>query len=174
MWEDLNTGKFHAVNNETGESVPCDSQGRTLPQFHHGVSGVASTKKRLGLTLKDTELQKSLLGPQPTRPPEPSAAIRAERVSTTGRFGRNTPSEAAIFLKAQRRLREDYPEIEEARLEEEAKARFKIDELHKNFYALQASTQAGGAVQETTTVREVKNLVKAEHLAFTSTGVYRP
>ena len=49
VWEDLNTGKFHAINNETGERVPCDRNGRPLPQFHNGISGIASTKQRKGL-----------------------------------------------------------------------------------------------------------------------------
>ena len=32
--------------------------------------------------------------------------------------------------------------VEEARLEEVEKAKFKIDELHKNYYALQSSQKA--------------------------------
>ena len=38
VWEDLSTGKFHAVNNETGEKVPCDRDGRPLAQFHLNIS----------------------------------------------------------------------------------------------------------------------------------------
>ena len=68
VWEDLTTGKFHAVNNETGEHVECDRNGRPIAQFHHGISGVASTKERLGLRLKDVALQKSLLLPEQRRP----------------------------------------------------------------------------------------------------------
>lgn len=52
VWEDLATGKFHAVNNETGEEVPCDRDGRPVAQFHLGVSGTASTKTRMQLRLK--------------------------------------------------------------------------------------------------------------------------
>ena len=52
VWEDLSTGKFHAVNNETGEKVPCDRDGRPLPQFHLDISGTASTKERMNLRLK--------------------------------------------------------------------------------------------------------------------------
>ena len=143
VWQDACTGKYHAVNNETGDAVPCDAHGKPLPRFHSGVSGVASTKKRMGLTLKDTALYKSLQGPPPPRPPPLDAAAREERAATAGRFGAKVPSEAALFLQQQLRDREDYPELEGERQEEEAKARFKIEELHKNFYALQASTQAG-------------------------------
>ena len=49
VWEDLNTGKFHAINNETGEKVPCDRDGRPMAQFHLDISGIATTKARLGL-----------------------------------------------------------------------------------------------------------------------------
>ena len=52
VWEDLSSGTFHAVNNETGEHVPCDRDGRALPRFHLDVSGIASTKERMSLRLK--------------------------------------------------------------------------------------------------------------------------
>ena len=68
VWEDLTTGKFHAVNNETGEEVPVDRNGRPIAQFHHGISGVASTHERNSLRLKDVALQKSLLLPEGRRP----------------------------------------------------------------------------------------------------------
>jgi hypothetical protein len=56
VWVDLASGKFHAVNNETGEEVPTDRDGRPVPQFHHNISGVASTKTRLNLRLKVSHL----------------------------------------------------------------------------------------------------------------------
>lgn len=174
VWQDMATGRCHAVNNETGEAVPCTITGTPLPQFHKGISGVASTKQRLGLTLKDTALYKSLQGPPPARPPPLSPRLEGERITTTGRFCAKVPCESELFLQQQLRARRDYPEIENARREEEAKARFKIDELHKNFYALQASTQNGGAVAESGSVREVKNLSRSEQYTFTATGVYRP
>ena len=37
----MSTGKYHAVNNDTGEQVSCDANGRPIAQFHHNVSGVA-------------------------------------------------------------------------------------------------------------------------------------
>ena len=52
VWEDLTTGKFHAVNNETGEKVACDRNGRPLPEFHNNISGIASTKERKTIRLK--------------------------------------------------------------------------------------------------------------------------
>merc|ERR1711871_1040511 len=146
VWEDLSTGKFHAVNNETGEKVPCDRDGRPLPQFHLRISGIASTKERMKLRLKDTALNKSLMEPEPTRPPAPRGsalqALKEDRVETKGRFYTKLPSEAGLFLKATLQSRIDHPELEAERLEEEAKARHKIDELHKNYEALQASASA--------------------------------
>ena len=49
---------------ETGEEVPVDRNGRPIAQFHHGISGVASTHERNSLRLKDVALQKSLLLPE--------------------------------------------------------------------------------------------------------------
>lgn len=179
VWEDLTTGKFHAVNNETGEKVACTRDGKPLPVFHNGVSGIASTKERSKIRLKDTALNKSLLGPEPTRPKNPRgaelAALKDERVETKGRFYTKLPSEAKIFLKQQLEMRVLYPELEAERLEEEAKARHKIEELHKNYEALQASASANNnALVVEKEKKEIKNISKSEFLSFTSTGVFRP
>ena len=177
VWEDLSTGKFHAINNETGEKVPCDRNGRPLPQFHLNVSGTATTKERMTLRLKDTALNKSLMSAAPTRPQPlrgPALlALKEERVETKGRFRSKLPSEAALFVRQQKELREAYPELERERLEEEAKARHKIDELHKNYEAL----QAGASIKTTKVVekeRVVNNISKSEYYSFTATGVFRP
>jgi hypothetical protein len=178
VWEDLNTGKFHAINNETGEKVPCDRDGRPMAQFHLDISGIATTKARLGLRLKDTALQKSLLGPEPNRPSPPRGgkllSLKEERVETRGRFRSKLPPEAGLFVKQQLERRVAYPEEEAERLEEEARARHKIEELHKNYAALQASASAGVVNTKAETKREIKNISKSEFLSFTSTGVFRP
>ena len=212
VWEDLSTGKFHAVNNETGEKVPCDRDGRPLPQFHLGISGTATTKARKSLRLKvraakprslaslllaliilqlctsltvcfcvylqDTALNKSLLEPEPARPAVPRGsalqAMKEERVETKGRFYTKLSSEAGLFLKHTLQSRIDHPELEAERLEEEAKARHKIDELHKNYEALQASASANKTTKVEEKVREVKNISRSEYYSFTATGVFRP
>ena len=178
VWEDLSTGKFHAINNETGEKVPCDRNGRPLAQFHLDISGVASTKERLKLRLKDTALNKSLMTPSPTRP-EPLRgasllALKEDRVETKGRFRTKLPNEAGLFVTQQRRMREAYPELERERLEEEARARHKIEELHKNYEALQASASAGTVTNNAQEVKEIKNVSRSEYYSFTATGVFRP
>ena len=101
-------------------------------------------------------------------------ALKEERVGTKGRFYTKLPSEAKIFLKQQLEMRERYPELEAERLEEEAKARHKIDELHKNYAALQQSASAGTTKMVQQTEREIKNISRSEHLSFTATGVFRP
>lgn len=179
-WCDLVTGRYHSVNNKTGEHVPCDALGNSLPQFHHDVSGVASTKTRMALRLKDTALQRSLLGPAPKRPePLADAELLRDRVATTGRFATKLPSEAALFVKQQRQRFADYPHILESMQEEEAKAKHKIDELHKNFYALQASNEVAGGKGSAAPAAAAdkpafKNLSRSEYFSFTATGVYRP
>ena len=181
VWEDLTTGKFHAINNETGEEVPVDRDGRPIAQFHLGVSGTATTKARMSLRLKDVALQKSLGGPEPPRPAALKDAglfrsLREDRVETRGRFRSKLSPEAGLFLTSQRRMNETFPEMVEAAQAEEAKARRKIEELHKNYYALQASNDAGGkaSTQQQTSQREIKNVSKSKTVSFTSTGVFRP
>ena len=178
VWEDLSTGKFHAVNNETGEKVPCDRDGRPLAQFHLNISGTASTKERMKLRLKDTALNKSLLSEEPLRPEPPRGAalqaLKEERTETKNRFYTKLPSEAGLFLKHTLQMRIQHPEIEAERLEEEAKARHKIDELHKNYEALQASASANKTTKVEEKVREVKNISRSELYSFTKTGVFRP
>jgi len=178
VWEDLATGKFHAINNETGEEVPTDRNGRPLPQFHLGTSGTATTQQRANLRLKDVALLKSLCGPEPKRPAALKDAalfrgLREERVETRGRFRTKLAPEAALFLKSQQYMNETYPElVEEAKAEEE-KARGKIEELHKNYYALQASTAAGVVAVQKVNFGATKPISKS-YLSFTSTGVFRP
>jgi hypothetical protein len=178
VWEDLSTGKFHAINNETGEKVPCDRDGRPLAQFHLNISGVASTKDRMKLRLKDTALNKSLLSDEPPRPEAPRGAalqaLKEERAETKNRFYTKLPSEAGLFLRHTLAMRVAHPELEAERLEEEAKARHKIDELHKNYEALQASASANKTTTVEEKVREVKNISRSEYYSFTATGVFRP
>ena len=71
-------------------------------------------------------------------------------------------------------MRIQHPEIEAERLEEEAKARHKIDELHKHYEALQASASANKTTKVEEKVREVKNISRSELYSFTKTGVFRP
>ena len=178
VWEDLTTGKFHAINNETGEKVPCDRDGRPLAQFHLNVSGTASTKERMTLRLKDTALNKSLMSAAPPRPEALRGAtlmsLKEDRVETKGRFRSKLPSEAALFTIMQHNMRRAHPELEAERLEEEAKARHKIEELHKNYEALQASASANKTTKVQETVREIKNISRSEYYSFTKTGVFRP
>ena len=79
-----------------------------------------------------------------------------------------------MFVKQQLQLREAYPELERERLEEEAKARHKIDELHKNYEALQASASANKVTNVEQQVKEIKNISRSEYYSFTATGVFRP
>jgi hypothetical protein len=185
VWEDLTTGRFHAINNETGEKVPCDRDGRPMAQFHLDISGTASTKERMKLRLKDTALTKSLQTAAPVRPELPRGEglqkLKEDRVETKGRFRSKCPSEPALFLTQQLLQRELHPEIERERLEEEARARHKIEELHKNYEALQASASAGNTSNapskgQETSKRDVKSMSisRSEYYSFTATGVFRP
>ena len=175
-WQDLVTGRYHSVNNETGEHVPCDALGNSLPQFHHNVSGVASTKSRMALRLKDTALQRSLRGAPPKRPEALDELLLQERVATTGRFATRAPSEAALFVQQQRQRFADYPYILDSMREDEARAKHKIDELHKNYYALQASNEVGKKEAPVPVAEKpaFKNLSRSLAFSFTATGVYRP
>ena len=109
VWQNLIDGTYYAINNHTGDRVPCDRLGRPIPQFHRGISGVASTKMRMSLNLKvcqhtlylvaplfmllppvilvmmpvqDMALQKSLQTPDPERP---SPLVGGEQVFTSMR-----------------------------------------------------------------------------------------
>ena len=64
---------------------------------------------------------------------------------------------------------------EEARLEEVEKAKFKIDELHKNYYALQSSQKAAeaGPAKEVEQKKEMR-LNRSKQHAYAFTGLYRP
>ena len=59
-------------------------------------------------------------------------ALKEDRVETKGRFRSKQPMEAELFVRQQKELRKAFPELERERLEEEAKARHKIDELHEH------------------------------------------
>ena len=56
---------------------------------------------------------------------------------------------------------------------EDDKARRSIEEMHKNYYALQASTAAGVAAVQKVNVGATKPISKS-YLCFTATGVFRP
>ena len=63
------------------------------------------------------------------------------------------------------------------RLAEVAKARHKIEETHKNYYALLASSDVGTAgdpLKEKKNPGESMSLMRNEWYAFTATGMYRP
>lgn len=128
---------------------------------------------------QDTALQKSLLTPEPQRPEalhdeKLFRSFKEGRAETKGRFRSKLLPEAQLFLTQQRDLRLRYPEQEALRLEEEAKARHKIEELHKNYYALQASNVAGTTAQQTTGTKSMKNISRSTYYSFTTTGVFRP
>ena len=110
--------------------------------------------------------------PPPARPPPLDDHLKRERVSTTNRFGGKISSEIDLYLREKQRQHAQFPEREEARAEEEAKARHKIEELHKNYYALMASSDAG--VQKPPKKQPEFSLMKSEWYAFTQTGLYRP
>ena len=134
IWEDQVTNKFHVVNNTNGEKVPCNQFGLPLLPFRPGISGEATTKERLRATRTTGAMawEKSLEQPAKPRPPPIDPSLRKERASTTGRFGAKTSGEIDLSAADKRSRLIKYPEIEEARLEEVEKAKFKIDELHKN------------------------------------------
>ena len=163
----------HIVNNETGDHIPCDAFGKAIPPFHPGITGVADTKERLSLELKDVAWDKTLQKEAPPRPgPLPNHLLR-ERVSTTNRFGGSSAGEIDLYLREKQRLLLQFPEREEARAEEEAKARHKVEELHKNYYALMASSDINQKPPQPKKPKEF-SLMKSEWYAFTSTGTYRP
>ena len=67
--------------------------------------------------------------------------------------------------------------IQALRLAEVAKARHKIEETHKNYYALLASSDVGTAgdpLKEKKNPGESMSLMRNEWYAFTATGMYRP
>jgi len=178
VWEDLTTGKFHAINNKTGERIEVDRDGRPIAEFHLNVSGVASTKQRSSLRLKDVELQRSLIGPEPARPAALKdqnlfRTLREDRVETRDRFRTKIAPEAKLFLQSQRYMNATYPEIVEKAKALDDKDRAKIEEMHKNYAALQASTAAGVAPVAKVNIGATKPISKS-YLSFTSTGVFRP
>ena len=95
-------------------------------------------------------------------------------METKGRFYTKPLAEAGLFLKHTLQMRLDHPEIEAERLEEEAKARHKIDELHKNYEALQASASANKTTKVEETVREIKNISRSEYYSFTASAHSAP
>ena len=63
------------------------------------------------------------------------------------------------------------------RVDEVAKARHKIEETHKNYYALLASSDVGTAgdpLKEKKNPGETMSLMRNEWYAFTATGMFRP
>lgn len=160
------------VNNETGDHIPCTATGKPILPFHPGITGVASTKKRMGLKLKEKIHEQSLTKPAPPRPAPLEDEQKLERLSTKGHFNTKPPAEVEQFLHQSAQLREQFPERELAKLEEEAKFRYKVDELHKNYYALQASERAG--IQKKEVKKPNLQLPKGQHYSFTYTGFYRP
>ena len=177
IWEDQVTNKFHVVNNTNGEKVPCNQFGLPLLPFRPGISGEATTKERLRATRTTGAMawEKSLEQPAKPRPPPIDPSLRKERASTTGRFGAKTSGEIDLYEADKRSRLIKYPEIEEARLEEVEKAKVKIDELHKNYYALQSSQKAAeaGPAKEVEQKKEMR-LNRSKQHAYAFTGLYRP
>ena len=63
------------------------------------------------------------------------------------------------------------------RVDEVARARHKIEETHKNYYALLASSDVGTAgdpLKEKKNPGESMSLMRNEWYAFTATGMFRP
>ena len=80
IWENQTVGSYHVVNNENGDHIACDAFGKPIPPFHPGVTGVASTKERLSLELKDTVWEKTLQKKAPPRPPVLEPHLLQERL----------------------------------------------------------------------------------------------
>ena len=174
IWEDQVTNKFHVVNNTNGEKVPCNQFGLPLLPFRPGISG--ERRQRSGCTRpRDGDGVGEVLE-QPAKPQRADRpSLRKERASTTGRFGAKTSGEIDLYEADKRSRLIKYPEIEEARLEEVEKAKFKIDELHKNYYALQSSQKAAeaGPAKEVEQKKEMR-LNRSKQHAYAFTGLYRP
>jgi len=169
----LTTGKYHTVSN-SGKHIHCTADGTPIRPYKQGVSGVAKTSVRVAHEQKIAAHEASLAdAAQGVRPPPVDPALLQERVQTKGRFGAKTPTEIDLFLTEQARNRLMFPEREAAAREEEAQAKHKIDELHKNFAALAASSDINAT--HTKDISATKNLAKTCGLgAFTLTGTFRP
>jgi hypothetical protein len=122
---------------------------------------------------QDVVWEKTLEKKAPPRPPPLEPHYIAERAETKGRFGGKITSEIDLYLKEKQRQHLQFPEREVARAKEEAAARHKIEELHKNYYALMASSDVG-VQKEVKKPGESMNLMRNEWYAFTNTGMYRP
>jgi hypothetical protein len=175
VWEDQITSKFHIVDNETGARIPCDRSGtKLLPKFIPGLSGVATTSDRMA-RLAEVGHMKMPAAASGDRPGPLDAELRQQRAVTKGRFGTKHQSEIDLFLHEQRVRREQFPEIEAKAREEEAVARAKIDELHKNYLALAASTKAGNVAKVKEQIDpKTLPMSRSEMWAFTATGGFRP
>eukprot|EP00962_Isochrysis_galbana_P014139 scaffold4029_cov117-Isochrysis_galbana.AAC.3 len=180
VWNDLNTGKFHMINNVTGEKVQCTPDGVPLRKFIPGVSGVVRTKERAKLVAKDTSWSSFIhdfsLAP-PARPaPFSDEEARSERTATKGRFGVKQKTEPDLFLREMARQRIMYPERVVLAEAAEAAARQKLEEAHKNHAALAASTDpmkmAEAAREKLANKREFK--CGSDPTRFTSNMIYRP
>lgn len=176
--EDLSTGRFFLINNDTGDRLSCLADGTLIRKMIPGVSGVVKTNVRKKLGYKDAAWNAYVAKPAPPRPP-PLAAdhlSRADRVVTKDRFGVKLPREVELALREQRRLRALMPEREEAARAKEEAFRLKIEEQHRNSAALArspGSPMPNSPAQDKAARPELK-VVRAEKLAFTSTGVFRP
>ena len=126
---------------------------------------------------QETKWEKTLQKKAPPRPPPLEPHLLHERVSTTGRFGGKTTSEVDMYNKEKRRQLLQFPEREAVRVEEDARARHKIEEMHKNYYALLASSDVGSSgdpLKQPKKPGDDMSLMRNEWYAFTSTGMYRP
>ena len=110
------------------------------------------------------------------RPPATDSKLKDDRVRTSDRFSGKLPTELSLFIDEQQRRRQQNPELEESMREEEARAKHKIDELHKNYYALLASSElgSGASVGQAGSQKPKRSLMRSEDYAFTTTGTYRP
>jgi hypothetical protein len=180
VWTDFNTGKFHMINNVTGEKVQCTPDGEPLRKFIPGITGVVSTKERARLVAKDSSwssfIQTFSAAPPAQPPPFSDEEARRERTATKGRFNVQQKTEPELFLRELARQRIMYPERIVMAEAAEAAARQKVEETHKNHAALAASTDpvkaAEAAREKLTNKREFK--CGSDPTRFTSNMIYRP
>ena len=168
VWQDMSTGKYYMVNNDTGQRVPCDQSGKVLRKMIPGVSGIASTETRRQLVKKDAAWLEFVRKPNPPRPKPLQTANHTERVKTKGRFGIKLPMEAELAFK------ERYnPDREAAEKAKDEAAKLRIEEQHRNYAAL-ASSQKSPSTHVATDMKRNFRITRAERVSFTSTGVFRP
>lgn len=168
------------INNVTGEKVQCTADGEPLRKFIPGISGVVTAKERARLVAKDASwnsfIDQFTRAPPPRPPVFDDEAARRERTATKGRFGIQQKTEPQLFLREMARQRIMYPERVSIAQAEEAAARRKLEETHKNYAALAASTDPVKAAEAAREKLANKKVYKcgSDPTRFTSNMIYRP